>query len=109
MDSWDQAPLASNDSFTVTHDQILTINDPGILGNDSDPDGEALTTILVNGPSNGSLWYLGPNGGFMYVPNQGFVGNDSFTYQASDGILNSNTATITIGVTDQAPIANNDN
>ena len=34
-------------------------------------------------------------------------GTDSFTFQASDGILNSNVATATIAVTEGAPIASN--
>ena len=41
-----------------------------------------------------------------YTPNTGFVGVDSFTYQASNGQTNSNIATVSISVTPF--VANND-
>ena len=43
----------------------------------------------------------------MYTPTSGYVGSDSFTYQAGDGDLDSNVATVTIIVraTNQAPTA----
>jgi uncharacterized delta-60 repeat protein len=69
----------------------------GVLGNDTDPDGQTITAAVVTGPSNGSLT-LNPDGTFTYAPNADYVGADSFTYQASDGTLNSNTATVNITV-----------
>ena len=66
-----------------------------VLANDSDPDGNPLTAILVSGPSNGSLT-LNADGTFNYTPNSGFTGTDSFTYKANDGALDSNVATVTI-------------
>src|SRR5262249_48310021 len=50
---------------------------------------------------------LNSNGAFSYTPNAGYLGNDQFTYQASDGFLNSNTATIGLYV-NAAPVAQND-
>jgi Tol biopolymer transport system component len=38
------------------------------------------------------------SGGFTYVSNSTFVGTDTFTYQAFDGTLTSNTATVSINV-----------
>ena len=81
-----------------------------VLANDSDPEGSALTAILVSGPSNGTLT-LNSDGTFNYAPNAGFSGTDSFTYKANDGILDSNVATVTITVTavpvvNQAPVLN---
>jgi len=104
-------PFAVNDSYTVTHDQLLSVdalNTPGVLANDGDADGDPITAVLVSSPSNGTLWYLGSAGDFMYFPNPGFVGFDSFTYQANDGTANSNTATVAIQVTNSPPTANND-
>ena len=52
---------------------------------------------------------LNANGSFTYTPTAGFSGTDSFTYNAKDAGGNpSNTATVTLTVTDNAPVANND-
>ena len=77
---------------------MLTVPAPGVLGNDSDPDGDPLTAVLVTGPSHGSLT-LNANGSFSYTPAANFAGSDSFTYRASDGTVSSSPATVTITVT----------
>ena len=64
---------------------------PGVLANDTDPDGDPLTAVLVTGPSHGTLT-LNANGSFTYTPAANFTGTDSFTYRASDGTLNSSPA-----------------
>ena len=91
------APTAVPDAYVTCEDNGLTIAAPGVLGNDADPNGDALTAVLVQNVSNGTL-QLNPDGGFVYVPNADWSGVDSFTYQANDGALNSNTATVTITV-----------
>ena len=91
------APVAGDDSFSTSEDQPLTVAAPGTLGNDSDTDGDSLTAVLVNGPSNGTL-SLSANGSFTYTPNAAFNGTDSFTYKANDGALDSNVATVEIVV-----------
>ena len=68
-----------------------------MLSNDSDPEGESLTAILVSGPLQGVL-DLSPTGGFNYTPTNHFSGVDTFTYQASDGQTNSGLATVSIVV-----------
>jgi hypothetical protein len=68
-----------------------------LLFNDSDPDDDLLTAVLVSGPSNGSLT-LNPDGTFRYTPNPDFAGTDSFTYRASDGRLASAPTTVTLTV-----------
>ena len=70
---------------------------PGVLANDADPDGDALTAVLATGPANGSVT-LNADGSFAYIPMGGFSGTDSFTYRANDGALDSNVATVTITV-----------
>jgi len=66
--------------------------------------GQQLSAVLVAGPSHGSL-SLADDGTFSYLPDAGYIGADQFTYQASDGILSSPTATVTLTVTDTAPTA----
>ncbi|MFI5455636.1 MAG: Ig-like domain-containing protein [Isosphaerales bacterium] len=106
----ESAPVANNDSFTIAHDHTLTTNGypyASVLGNDSDADGDTITATLLTSTSHGTLTF-NTIGTFTYVPNAHFYGTDSFTYKDSDGILFSNVATVTINVTERAPVANND-
>jgi VCBS repeat-containing protein len=91
------APVAVNDSYVTDEDARLVVAAPGILGNDTDADGDRLKAVLVAGPANGNV-RLKSNGGFTYTPAAGFSGADSFTYRARGGIANSNLATVTITV-----------
>jgi VCBS repeat-containing protein len=94
-----QAPVAVNDSYSTKQNTALVVSAAdGVLSNDTDADNDPLTAILVAGPSNGNLT-LNPDGSFTYTPNSNFTGTDSFTYQARDGIADSNTATVSIEVT----------
>ncbi|WP_168211009.1 cadherin-like domain-containing protein [Persicimonas caeni] len=99
------APTASNDSYGVDEDGLLDVSPSGVLANDTDPDGDALTASVVSGPSNGTL-NLSANGGFTYEPAPNFHGSDSFTYRASDGDGGSDTATvnISVGSVNDAPV-----
>jgi len=105
-----QAPLAMNDSYSTNQNTALNIAAPGVLGNDTDPEGTTLTAQRVSGPSHGALT-LNSNGSFTYTPTTNYTGSDSFTYMASDGALTSNIATvgITVVAVNQAPVAANDN
>lgn len=80
-----RAPLASDDTYTVQAGNVLTVSaSAGVLQNDFDPDGDALSASLVTGPANGAL-SLGTDGSFVYTPNAGFTGSDGFIYEVSDG------------------------
>lgn len=94
----DPAPIAQNDSFSVVTGTPLTIAAPGVLANDTDPDGHPLTAVLVTGPTHGRL-DLSANGVFTFTPDSGYAGPDSFTYRATDGAQPSNVATAAITVT----------
>lgn len=103
------APVAVNDSYNTDEDTALNIPAKGVLTNDTDVELNALTAILVSGPSNGSLT-LNTDGSFTYTPNANFNGSDSFTYKANDGSADSNIATvaITVRAINDAPVADND-
>ena len=107
--SVNDVPVAANDAYSTNEDTPLTIPASGVLGNDSDADGDSLTAVLVAGPTNGSVT-LNPDGSFVYTPNANFNGVDSFTYRANDGAANSNVATvqITVNPVNDAPVAVND-
>lgn len=110
--SANDAPVATDDVYSTPQDTTLIVDtEPGILANDTDQDGDALTVELVSSTSRGSLT-LNTNGTFSYTPESGFVGSDSFTYRANDGIETSDTANVTINVTavntNSAPIGVDD-
>jgi len=100
-------PTANPDSYSIPANMTLSVSAPGVLGNDGDPDGDALTAVLVTGVSHGTL-SLNAAGTFSYTPAAGFVGLDSFSYAASDGTLQSAPATVTVDVTSVTPTAAND-
>ncbi len=91
------APLATADSYSLDQDTTLSVVAPGVLGNDSDVDGDSITASLVTTTGKGSLT-LGSDGSFDYTPDPGFVGSDSFSYQANDGSIGGNTVTVSLTV-----------
>jgi hypothetical protein len=96
-------PTALDDDYDVDQDTPLNVVAPGVLGNDSDPDADTLSAVLVTGPANAQSFALNADGSFAYTPNPGFIGVDSFTYKANDGSADSNVATVTITVNDTEP------
>ena len=103
-------PIAAEDFYTTAENTLLTIAAPGILANDSDPDGNGLTARLISDPIHGAL-NLSADGGFAYTPTANYQGLDSFSYKAYDGTTNSGVATVRITVTpvNDAPVAVDDN
>jgi VCBS repeat-containing protein len=103
------APVAENESYAINEDSPLSVSLPGVLANDSDVDGNLLSAVRVTGPAHGTLT-LNASGSFLYVPTANYNGTDSFTYRASDGLLTSNLATVTITVAavNDVPVAGSD-
>lgn len=103
----DRLPVVMSDSYSIKKDTVLEVFYPGILSNDSDPDtamfGDVLQSHLVTTAAHGTV-IMDTNGYLKYTPNAGYYGPDSFTYTASDGYFNGNTATISINV-QPTPIA----
>ena len=106
----DELPVARDDHYTMAEDGVLTtVKDDGVLGNDTDADGDSLTAAVVNPPPFGTLTLLA-DGSFQYTPDEDFAGSDSFTYRSNDGLADSSLATVTIAVepVNDAPTANDD-
>ena len=103
------APVVSNDSYVTNEDAALVVAVPGILGNDSDAEGDGLSAVLVSGPSHGSMAFSA-DGSFTYTPGANYFGSDAFTYRSNDGSANSNLATVFIDVAaiNDAPVAVDD-
>jgi len=90
-------PVAADDSYLVQEDTLRTVTAPGVLGNDSDSNGDSFTAVLDTDVSHGTL-SLAADGSFTYTPTTGFTGNDQFTYHANDGTDDSNIATVHLTV-----------
>ncbi|MBN2474997.1 MAG: tandem-95 repeat protein [Pirellulales bacterium] len=91
------APQAGGDTYRMRTGATLSAPAPGVLQNDTDADEDPLSAVLVRDVSHGTL-ALGSDGSFTYTPGDLFVGTDSFTYVAHDGVDGSNVATVTIEV-----------
>ena len=102
-------PDAVGDAYDVDEDGVLNVPAPGVLGNDSDPDGDALTASLATGPSHGEVT-VAADGSFTYEPDADYFGSDAFVYVASDGHGGSDDATVLIDVlsVNDAPVADDD-
>ncbi len=102
-------PVTGPDSYSLSEDTVLNISAPGLLSNDSDPEGSAITAVKLTNPAHGSV-VVNPNGSFTYTPVANYAGADSFTYAANDGTVNSLPATVNLTITNlpDAPVAAND-
>ncbi len=78
-------PVALDDNYATNEDVTLNIPAPGVLGNDSDVDGDPLTIRfpLLTSPAHGGLTLNG-DGSFAYVPDPDYFGPDQFTYRTCD-------------------------
>jgi len=93
-------PVAINESYIVYKGHNLSITGKGVLANDTDPDGNALTAVLqtITNAAAGTLNF-NTNGTFTFTLSNDFTGSVSFTYKANDGFTDSeNLATVTINV-----------
>ena len=95
-----QPPTATNDVYLVDVDTPLEIADPleGLLVNDHDaPEDDELSVIPGTPPAHATL-ELNEDGTFLYVPDPGYSGIDTFTYQVTDGLSSSNFGNVTLAV-----------
>ncbi|WP_448553546.1 tandem-95 repeat protein [Thalassotalea montiporae] len=94
------APTVSDSTATATEGRNLS----GNLSAD-DVDGDELTYSVVSDVTNGSL-ELQSDGSYTYTPNAGYTGEDSFTYQVSDGEYSAQAKmTLTVRAAPVAPAA----
>lgn len=92
----DESLLAFNDLYVTNEDTPLAVSAPGVLANDSG--GAGITAVLDTSPLYGTLGF-NADGSFVYTPTLHFNGSDSFTYHLTDGVDESNVATVTLTVT----------
>ncbi|MFA5059957.1 MAG: PKD domain-containing protein, partial [Candidatus Omnitrophota bacterium] len=87
------APVADNLSLLTQKNMALNITLTA-----SDPDDDLLTFAVISQPAHGVVSGVAPN--LIYMPSSNYVGADSFTFKANDGILDSNIAVVSIAVND---------
>src|SRR5947207_4686825 len=80
------APTANDDAYSVERGKSLGVNVPGVLANDTDPNGKPLTAILISGSGthHGALT-LNADGSFNYQNDGSPAPSDSFEYKANNG------------------------
>jgi autotransporter-associated beta strand protein len=98
------SPQTMAHGYTIDQGTALTVSGPGVLAGDVDPQGIALTAELLGNPTYGSLAF-GSDGSFIYTPENGYFGTDTFTYQADNGYTVSGPTTVSITVVENNPLA----
>ncbi|MEW6982225.1 tandem-95 repeat protein [Colwelliaceae bacterium 6471] len=100
---FNEAPVAIDQLVTTAEDTALSATLSATDVND-----DTLTYSVVSEPSSGTLSGTAPD--LTYTPNENFFGEDSFTFTANDGTVDSNIATVNITVepVNDAPIASAD-
>jgi hypothetical protein len=101
-------PVAVDDSYAVNENHTLVVAAPGLLANDhTDAAGDPIAVKFYSLPAHGTL-ITNADGGLTYTPDKGYVGDDSFKYDAGDGKSLSDFATVHITVNADAPVAVDD-
>jgi gliding motility-associated-like protein len=108
------AAMAQSNRFATRDDfnqvQKNTAKSGNVILNDSNPDNlpnAAFVVTLGSIPTNGTLTNLNADGSYVYTPNAGYLGSDSFTYSiCQPGALPtcSNTSTVTLNVYDPSVV-----
>lgn len=86
-----RAPVAVNDAYTFRSKNPITLP---VLGNDSDPDGDALGIVAVTSPGRGTAVIQGD--AIVYTPPKNFSGSTQFSYTVSDGEGGNASAQVTV-------------
>ncbi len=88
------ATVLSNTQFTYTAQTTnMTDGNPGTASLPA-------TTIMTGNTANGTVWLNQSDGSFAYTPAAGFIGTDTFTYEAVDALSHtaSGNTTVTINI-----------
>ncbi|MGO6781175.1 DUF4082 domain-containing protein [Rhizobium leguminosarum bv. viciae] len=80
------APVATDDiGLTISGNDTVVISIASLVGNDTDPNGDALTISAVGNAVNGTVTLNKQNGTVIFTPTNNYSGPASFTYTLSDG------------------------
>lgn len=110
LDVPNDLPVAGDDNATFAEDTVNNVID--VLANDTDADGDTLSINSLGIPdSGGSVIAANNSTEVEYTPSADFAGTETFTYIVSDGNGGTESATVSVVVTEvnDAPVANDDN
>jgi cysteine-rich repeat protein len=100
-------PVAVDDVATTAEDTPLDLTSATLVGNDTDPEGQALSVTAVSDATNGSVALVGST--VTFTPAADFSGTATFTYTVSDGVAtDTGLVTITVTPVNDAPVAVDD-
>lgn len=100
-------PVAAPDSYATLEDTALVVPVSALLGNDTDPDGDALTVTAVASVSGGMVALAGGN--VAFTPTADTSGAGAFTYTISDGKATATAnVVVAVGAVNDAPVAHDD-
>jgi CshA-type fibril repeat protein len=91
----EDVPIAQDDRVVIEQNQDVRI---AVLTNDRDPDGDPLTITGLTASTGTAT--LNPDGTVTFTPPDDFIGTVTLTYVVSDGKGGTDTATVTIDVTE---------
>lgn len=95
VDAVNDAPVASDGTLELMQNTAATGNLRA-----GDPDGDALTYTILSQGTKGRVELSNPRtGAYTYTPYAASSGSDSFTFKASDGSIDSNTARVNVTIT----------
>jgi VCBS repeat-containing protein len=94
IQSVNDPPLASSGTLSAIED----VSAAGTLSV-SDPDGDTVTYTIIGNGLKGKVTISNPvTGAFVYTPFRNATGTDTFTFAATDGVLQSNVASVTVTI-----------
>jgi Cadherin-like domain/PKD domain len=91
-------PNAAPDAFVTEEDTPLTLTADDLLGNDSDPDGDAISLAAVTTSKKGHGTVRLVKNGIVFTPAADFNGTASFTYRVVDATGLEATALVNVEV-----------
>ncbi|WP_181918468.1 MULTISPECIES: Ig-like domain-containing protein [unclassified Wenzhouxiangella] len=105
VESPNEPPVVGDLTANTLRNQSVDID---VLAEATDPDGDELSIAGFTQPDNGTVTQSGDE--LRYLPDDEFVGSDSFTFTISDGRGGEASGTVTIDVAfaNRAPVANPD-
>ncbi|MCU1410904.1 MAG: hypothetical protein JWR04_1611 [Rhodoglobus sp.] len=99
------APVGADDYYSIAQGGTVTVAAPGILANDTDPEGDALHVGNSFGYNGADFVQVNLDGSFQFTPSPNFYGEASFAYYPADDLSLGAQVTVHITVTPTVPNA----
>lgn len=107
VDAANDAPVANTDNFTLVAGVAGV--EGNLLGNDTDADGDILSTVATEGvTAAGANYSIGADGTFFYQAADGFSGTEELSYTVIDGTGDESVGSIVVQVEEAPPVSETD-